>query len=753
MQKNFSLVVSCVITWSVYGVVALVPLIAFSGVAEPFEFPKQLLFFGLSAAAFLAWSVQAIFLNAKLSLKKTPLDIPALTFFGAALLSALLADDRWSALVGTYGRWSDGLLSVASGVMLYAVISRALDQEKIERAIKVLLASSLAALAFWFLNVFGLWKGATVGVAADANAAAVFFATAGVFLIALWREGFSAVAKSASPSGRASAGGSRALEFLERVAKRVGLTNAAFGLFLLGILSLLFFVGFFGAWVAFLAGVFVLSLFELWRDRKKMAVVAVGAVLIFSIVLTARVSNSLPKDTLLSQGLSWQIARDGLTHSLKNFLMGSGPGTFPANATRSLTDLAGAQMRYDRAGSAFAETVATAGILGIAAYLLLLGAACVLFAKSLSRGSRRSVGVFAALVSVVVARFAYPEFTALTLLFWIFLALLVVFSMPSEKRAGTDVVSLKGKSVDIAKIGAGALGAILILVAWFAARGFIADARFVKTYGAVSLTLDERIQRGEEAVDLNPRQAQYKIALAGMYLERISKEGQKMRSDQNAAFLSDDIQRALAYARGGTIDGKLVAGAVELSPSRFDAWHMLGKLYQLISFAPGAMDWGVKAFTREIELTPRNSVAYTELGNLYLLKGDMAKAEENFDKALKESPRSRDALLQKALLEEKKGNGNVATSRARELADMYPKDPDVLFQLGRLLYNGGEKKNAEQTLLNVVEIAPTHSNARYALGSIYEQEGERAKALEQYRVVLQLNPDAKEVAEKIRELE
>jgi Flp pilus assembly protein TadD len=52
----------------------------------------------------------------------------------------------------------------------------------------------------------------------------------------------------------------------------------------------------------------------------------------------------------------------------------------------------------------------------------------------------------------------------------------------------------------------------------------------------------------------------------------------------------------------------------------------------------------------------------------------------------------------------------------------------------------------------VLQLVPNHSNALFALGVAYENQGRIEEAREEFKKVLQLNPDNEALQQKLQEL-
>ena len=88
-----------------------------------------------------------------------------------------------------------------------------------------------------------------------------------------------------------------------------------------------------------------------------------------------------------------------------------------------------------------------------------------------------------------------------------------------------------------------------------------------------------------------------------------------------------------------------------------------------------------------------------------------------------------------------------------EVRDSNPNDVGVGYQLGLLYYFDDQINSAQREFERVLLLNSNYSNARYFLGLVYDKKGEKQQAIEQFRKVLELNPENVEVGKIIENLE
>ncbi|OHA65972.1 MAG: hypothetical protein A2672_00055 [Candidatus Wildermuthbacteria bacterium RIFCSPHIGHO2_01_FULL_49_22b] len=723
-----------IIRTSVVLLVFLVPLAWSPWTFEAFEFSKQYLLFFLVLLGLFAWIARMVLVEREVRFKKTPLTFFVFLFVAAALLSSLFSADRWSSLFGHYGSFSDGLPGILASAGVYFLVTNAVRQPRF--LLKPFFASAALAVFLAYLSLFGVLPQAGFNpVAENFESFSVFLA----FLISLLS--FFVIRPQQNQ-----------LPF----AGTIVLLVSAFGLLLAAHESTNWAVVFAGLLLSLFAGL----LQRLWTgEAGKIRGLGLPLLLLF-LTFVALLSPAwpdlpwaFPLEPALSQRMSWGIALDTVSDNAKNLFLGSGPGTFALDVSLhkpvSLNQTDQWQTRFDRPSSFFAGLFATTGLLGFLLYLALL---CWFFLVSLAFLRKQESMPFLLGAAVLAAgQVAHDQMTALQLSFWLFLGLCQV----SWKIPARETRFSLPRTAEFQLAARAALLLVFLASAaafFFGSRLYAADMKYAASVKAAPYFPAAGIEQGQEAAGLNPWQAEYRIFLSRLHLQRALAELQKPENLRSKEQVSKDVQLAIAYARGGSVEDQRIVGALELSSARVASWETLGTVYKNIASAPGALDWGIRSFETAIALEPANPVLHTELGKLYVKNEQFDKARERFQKAIELKPDYAQARMQLALIAEKEGNAGKAIGQLHDLVVRFPRDSETLFQLGRLYYNEGEVAGAISQFERVLAGAPNHSNALFALGLAYESQGRIQEAAQKFERVLQLNPGNEEVRRKLQEL-
>jgi tetratricopeptide (TPR) repeat protein len=128
---NLEKVCAAIIRWGFYLLAVIVPLVLTPWNYELFEFNKMIAVYTLTAVIVSAWLVR-MFDRKKLTIARTPLDIPIGLFFASQLVSAVFSIDPHISWLGYYSRFNGGVWSLVCYILLYyAFVSNYITTVKI----------------------------------------------------------------------------------------------------------------------------------------------------------------------------------------------------------------------------------------------------------------------------------------------------------------------------------------------------------------------------------------------------------------------------------------------------------------------------------------------------------------------------------------------------------------------------------------------------------------------------------------------
>jgi tetratricopeptide (TPR) repeat protein len=128
------------------------------------------------------------------------------------------------------------------------------------------------------------------------------------------------------------------------------------------------------------------------------------------------------------------------------------------------------------------------------------------------------------------------------------------------------------------------------------------------------------------------------------------------------------------------------------------------------------------------------------MGNLCYRHGDVIKALEYWNKALKINPEQANVYKSMALSYMKKGKFDDAISQFRKALEIQPELADVYVNIGHSLMMSGRPNEAIEALQKEIQISPDADFAYFLLGQAHLQQKEYQKAQEYYEAAIKINP-------------
>ncbi len=144
-----------IISYSFYLLFFLTPLFWTSLNYELFEYNKMILTYGFTVIIAGAWLLKMI--NHKsLIFNRTPLDIPLFLFLGSQILSAIFSIDQHTSIWGYYSRSNGGLLSLVSYLLLYWAFVSNMGLPQVKNILKFGLLSGFIISIWAIFEHFGV---------------------------------------------------------------------------------------------------------------------------------------------------------------------------------------------------------------------------------------------------------------------------------------------------------------------------------------------------------------------------------------------------------------------------------------------------------------------------------------------------------------------------------------------------------------------------------------------------------------------
>ncbi len=115
---------------------------------------------------------------------------------------------------------------------------------------------------------------------------------------------------------------------------------------------------------------------------------------------------------------------------------------------------------------------------------------------------------------------------------------------------------------------------------------------------------------------------------------------------------------------------------------------------------------------------------FFERGNKFVEGGSLARAKQEYEKAVKIYPKHLDALYNLAITCERLGQKGEAIDDYKRYLDIKGNDPDAWTQLGLLYDDVGSKDEARHAYEKALEVDPKFGRAHHNLGVLLKEQGD-----------------------------
>jgi len=683
-----------IIKYSLYLLVFLLPLFLLPLTSFPIVFNKQMLLSVFVFLLLILWLIKIIS-SGKLNLTWNKITGSVFLLISILGISTLFSGAKIQSFWGMSFE-SDTLFSFILYGLVFLLFANLINKEQIKSVLISFLASS-GILSILFL-VQSLWRpifswdfaqGIGFNSVGTVQTLAIFLGAGFIILISLWESNF-----------------------------KKSILAIIFGCLL--------FVNIFiiNYWVAWL-GVSLAMAIIIWARLKTikeneitsariilpLVILALCLIFIFIKIPTGNIVN-LPSEVNLTNKASFNIAQKTLGEGTKNLAFGSGPATFAYNydlyrsAGPNLTTFW--QVRFNQGTSAFLTFLATTGILGILAFLLMI---FFFFQQGLKfiKGNQLSpvgISVFIATVYFLFSWFFYP--TNLTLMFsaFLMLGLFTVWNGKQGQESEQIIFTQSPQKAFFIML----MGVLLIVGSVFViydlSQKYQAALAFNQGLGLINIEepkLDEGIIKITKAVNLDKKDT-YLRNLSHAFLFKINEvlNNEELSEEDKKQVFQSLVSNTESFANN----------AVLLNPKDSQNWLQLGRVYEnfMALGVGGAGDLAFSSFQKTEELAPQNPEIPFILARLYKSEAEKIQSQitssEEDEETIKTLEESRDKIFDMAI----------------------------------------------EKLERSAQLKIDFSLAYYLAAQIYELKGEKEMALENYQIVLLLEPDSQEVKNKIKEL-
>jgi tetratricopeptide (TPR) repeat protein len=258
--------------------------------------------------------------------------------------------------------------------------------------------------------------------------------------------------------------------------------------------------------------------------------------------------------------------------------------------------------------------------------------------------------------------------------------------------------------------------------------------------------------------------AYYHLSLANIYEDEALENGNTdaarlaadeyksaLNADPNSPQLNDGLAE-LYFRTGHVHDAEVTArGLLKNSPNDVDAHKLLGRIYlrQLsdasnavssTSPAGNSLDQAIAEFEKIVTLQPKDVEDRMVLGQLYTVKHEPKKAEDEFKTAQAIEPDSEEVVLNLARLYAESGDIAHAV-KVIEAVPVNDRSPKMEVALGAAYDQMKQTKNAIAAYQRAADMDPGDAHTLDALGQALLADNQLDEALKQFKLVSEADPE------------
>ena len=270
--------------------------------------------------------------------------------------------------------------------------------------------------------------------------------------------------------------------------------------------------------------------------------------------------------------------------------------------------------------------------------------------------------------------------------------------------------------------------------------------------------------------------AYYHLALANIYEDEALENGNTdaarlavdeyknaLNADPNSAQLNDGL--ADLYFRSGHMhEAEITArNLLKTSPNDIDAHRLLGRIYlrqlsdasnAVSSTSPSgnALELAIVEFEKIVALQPKSVEDRMVLGQLYTVKHEPKKAEDQFKTAQAIEPDSEEVVLNLARLYAESGDIAHAV-KVIEAVPVNDRSPKMEVALGAAYDQMKQPKDAIAAYQRAADMDPGDAHTLDALGQALLGDNQLDEALKQFKLLAEADPEDTEALINIAEIQ
>lgn len=658
------------------------PLIFWNLTTEFYETPKFIALALVIIVLLITWGVRLLG-SGKVTLTRTPLDLPLIIFLLILIISTVFAPAQAVSIIGNMPRVSNGLLASALYILLYfLLISNIKDAATVRRALYLMVVSAIVLSILSLLSFFGAnvmpW-GFTKSVSftpsgSNFSTTALLALSLPILLVSLLR----------NPQDKLLSFGKL---FLSSVLALFGATIALTGTFSTYAASS----------VAIALVLFAVSTSSI---RKNLIFLAIPLIVTLMVVISSFVAvggaknpiysrvQSFPREVQLPPDTTWKIAISSFRDSP---IWGSGPASFlmdfTLNKPLEFNSNKYWNVRFDQGFNEYLQILATLGGAGVLALLLVTLIFIRLALKNLTF-PHSNIGLSLAISGIIffILLTLHPANLVLWTIGIITLALFMVIhkDLTDEVNIGIAATSRLDKQI---RLHFTALPTLLLIVlislagalAYFGGRFALADYHHRNAVNNIALGQGSAAYNELLATEqLNPFVDLYRTDLAQtnyVLANTLALTKGPSQSSPSGTLTDQDKQNIQTLLSQAITEGRV---AVVLNPNNPNNWEILGSIYRQISgVAQNALEFSLDSYGHAIQRDPFNPILRVTVGGIYQSVKNYDQAIRFFTDAANLKPDYANAYFNLAVALRDRGNlSDAAVMAEKTISLLDPKSSD-----------------------------------------------------------------------------
>ena len=674
MKQKITIYLDTAITFLLLAVAGLTPLLFFNQTTEFYEMPK-LIFLVVATTVLLGLWIFSWILKGKVTITRTPLDIPLLFLLVVVIVSTIFSATKYPAIYGNFPRVHGSAVSWVVYILLYFVtVSQLRTLNKVKSFLYVLYGSATLITVVSLMSFFKLYLPLDFAKAVNFTPTGSSFSTVAFLLMLL----------------------PLPLLSLTKVNKYLPVAVAMPLAILFSAVIVL--TGSLPSYVLLLlvlgACVFIAKPQKARKTLGLFLVPVATTVLVFALAYLPLPGNAVqnleanfPKEIQLPLSISWKVSASAFRDAP---FIGTGPSSYLFNFATykplEFNKLNIWNFSFDAANNEFLQELGTLGILGLLGLIFI----CVVVGVNAWKNVNVKESVEPQDDSrVMLSALAVSGFATIGLLFIhattivsfvtaLFVMATLMMSQKSirekvlEFSIGIKALTNSNKQIDLFPI----VIFILFLIAAVPVLYKTYNVTVADYYHRLALSQANRngtltYQYLQKAEAMNPEVDLYRVDMAQTNFalaNALAAQKGPSQSSPSGSLTTQDKSTIQTLLSQSINEGRV---AVTLSPRSARNWEVLGSIYRNITgVAQNALAFSLDAYGKAIQLDPLNPALRVNVGGIYYSIKRYDLAERFFSDATNLKPDYANAYYNLSIAYRDGADFTNATTVAQQLVTL-----------------------------------------------------------------------------------